>query len=62
MGREPDIIMLTEVLPKNCRFQLTKAEIAIDGYEMFPESFPADMNRGTVIYVKKNFNGGRGKI
>ena len=52
-GREPDIIMLNEVLPKNLRFQLTKAEIALEGYEMFPESFPADMSRGTVIYVKE---------
>ena len=52
-GREPDIIMLNEVLPKNFRFQLTKAEIALEGYEMFPESFPADMSRGTVIYVKE---------
>ena len=50
-GREPDIIMLTEVLPNNFRFQLTRAEIAIEGYEMFPEIFPADMSRGTVIYV-----------
>ena len=62
MGREPDTIILTEVLPKNCRFQLTQAEIAIGGYEMFPESFPAVINRGTVIYVKKIFKGGRGKI
>ena len=52
-GREPDIIMLNEVLPKNFRFQLTKAEITLEGYEMFPESFPADMSRGTVIYVKE---------
>ena len=52
-GREPDIIMLNEVLPKNFRFQLTKAEIALEGYEMFTESFSADMSRGTVIYVKE---------
>ena len=37
-GREPDIIMLIEVLPKNLRFHLTKAEIAIEGNEIFPES------------------------
>ena len=52
-GREPDIIMLTEVLPKNFRFQLTRAEIALQGYEMFPESFPNNMSRGTVIYIKE---------
>ena len=52
-GREPDIIMLTEVLPKNFRFQLTWAEIALQGYEMFPESFPNDMSRGTVTYIKE---------
>ena len=46
--------MLTEVLPKNCRFPLTKAEISIDSYEIFPESFPLDMTRGTVIYIKKH--------
>ena len=55
LEREPDIIMLTEVLPKNCRFPLTKADISIDSYEIFPESFPLDMTRGTVIYIKKTF-------
>ena len=38
-GREPDITMLNKVLPKKIRFQLTKAEIAIEGYEMFLNLF-----------------------
>ena len=49
----PDIIMITEVLPKNNRYSIVKAELALDGYEMFPENFPQSNSRGVLIYVKQ---------
>ncbi|KAK3097774.1 hypothetical protein FSP39_013056 [Pinctada imbricata] len=53
---ESDFIALTEVLPKNNRYPIDKAEIQLDGYEMFPENFPGNMRRGTVIYVKEELH------
>ena len=47
----PDIIAITEVLPKNARYPLTKAELQLPGYEMFPNNFPDKSKRGTIIYV-----------
>ena len=57
MGEEsPDIIMITEVVPKNLRYTLNKAEIDLNGYEMFPSGFPTDARRGVVIYAKRELN------
>ena len=52
MSDKPDIIMITEVLPKNSTFEIMKSEISLDGYDMFPENFPIKNSRGIVIYVK----------
>lgn len=32
-NNQPDIIMITEVLPKNIRYEISKSEISLDGYE-----------------------------
>ena len=31
----PDIIMVTEVLPKNSRYIVNKSELALEGYDIF---------------------------
>ena len=53
-GIDCDFIAFTEVLPKNNRYPINKAEIQIEGYEMFPGDFPGNMKRGTVLYVKED--------
>ncbi|CAG2209849.1 unnamed protein product [Mytilus edulis] len=50
---DPDIIIITEVLPKNSRYRILKAELSIDGYDIFPENFPTNSVRGIIIYVKQ---------
>lgn len=52
----PDIIMITEVLPKNSRYKLIKAELSLNGYDMSPDSFPPKEERGILIYVKQALN------
>jgi exonuclease III len=49
----PDIIAITEVVPKNMRYTLNKAEIELSGYELFPSIFPGSARRGAIIYVRK---------
>ncbi|CAG2232461.1 unnamed protein product [Mytilus edulis] len=41
----PDIIMVTEVLPKNSRYIVNKSELALEGYDIFPENFPPNSGR-----------------
>jgi hypothetical protein len=53
---KPDIIAITEVLPKNMRYTVNKAELDIEGYELFPGEFPIGAKRGIIIYVKKSLN------
>ena len=48
----PDIIAITEVLPKNARYIVNKAELSLEGYEMFPGNFPETGTRGILLYVK----------
>lgn len=55
-GISPDIIMITEVLPKNCRYTVTKPELSLEGYDMFPNDFPPSSGRGVIIYTKHNLN------
>ena len=47
---KPHIICLTEVKPKNCRYEVLSAEIQLEGYEMFDNL--EQQGRGIVIYVK----------
>ena len=50
----PDIIGITEVLPKNSRYIVEKSELNMEEYDIFPESFPRNSNRGVLLYVRKN--------
>ena len=47
-NEKPDIIAITEVLPKNMRYTVNKAELDIEGYEIFPGEFPMGAKRGIV--------------
>ncbi|KAK3101128.1 hypothetical protein FSP39_001163, partial [Pinctada imbricata] len=48
----PDIIAVTEVLPKNARYTVNKAELSLSGYEMFPGNFPTIGLRVVLLYVR----------
>ena len=52
----PDVILVTEVLPQNFRYAVVKAEYSIPGYDIFPEGFPIEDTRGILVYVKKCLN------
>jgi hypothetical protein len=61
-SEKPDIIAITEVLPKNMRYTVNKAELDIEEYELFPGEFPIGAKRGIIIYVKKSLNAVEVKI
>ena len=48
----PDIICVTEVNPKNQRYQLNPAEVNIDGYEMVATNIQEQGSRGLIIYCR----------
>ena len=48
---EPDIIAITEVLPKNTRTPVQPSELRLEGYNMFWNSNP---RRGVCIYSKSS--------
>ena len=50
----PDILVLTEVAPKNNRYLLKKSELEIKGYSLYINNFEEKGVRGVAIYVKKN--------
>jgi exonuclease III len=50
----PDIISLTEIVPKNCETPIQASEIQIEGYECFNNLDKPTMNRGVAMYVKKS--------
>ena len=51
---DPDVICLTEVLPKNLRYALNHAELNNKGYDCFSKIDEKDSHRGVLIYVKTN--------
>lgn len=51
-NHKPTIIGITEVKPKNSRYDLADAEIAIDGYEMFGCNLRGKAGRGVALYIK----------
>ena len=61
-SEKPDSIAITEVLPKNMRYTVNKAELDIEGYELFPGEIPIGAKRGIIIYVKKSLNAVEVKI
>ena len=50
---QPDIICLTEILPKHFNYSVQKVELEVDGYDCFCKIEETDARRGVVIYVKK---------
>ena len=49
----PDIVFISEVLPKNLRDSLQPAELAVDDYDCFSNCFSDYVHLGVAIYVKK---------
>ena len=47
----PHIIAVTEIKPKNARYQLQESELNITGYEKFPNLAG---NRGVCLYIKES--------
>ncbi len=50
----PDVIMLTEVLPKNSETKMTKASIQIKGFELFTNIEDEENIRGLSLYISNN--------
>ncbi len=50
----PDIICLTEILPKNTRYKVEVPELQLEGYDVFTNINEVTLHRGVVIYTKKN--------
>ena len=56
MEKQPDIIAITEVKPKNARFILSNADYKIEGYEAHTHNLDSGTGRGIIIYVKSKLN------
>ncbi len=51
---EPDLIMITEALPKNVQTAVQESELKIDGYELYTNLDELSCRRGVCIYAKSN--------
>jgi len=49
--KKPQIIIITEVRPKNSRYKLTEAELAIPGYDIHAPDLHSTSGRGNMIYT-----------
>ena len=54
VNNAPDIIALTEVLPKNTRFPVTETDIKLDNYVCYTNIQEQDATRGVALYIKNN--------
>ena len=52
--KKPDIIAVTEVKPKNCRYKPGLSGFIIDGYQLFSTNIDADDGRGIILYINKD--------
>jgi len=52
---QPDIIAITEVKPKNCRYTLQPADYLIEGYSHFTCNLEKEATRGIIIWVINKF-------
>ena len=48
---EPDIIIITEALPKNRSVPVEMSELSIEGYDLF-SNIPSHSKRGVLIYTR----------
>ena len=54
-SENPDIVVISEVLPKNCNRIIHKEEFTVPNYEMVPHpNIITNTGRGSLIYLKKN--------
>ena len=44
---------ITEIYPKNCRYLPGKAELQLEGYELFLSESTSSSKRGAALYVNK---------
>ncbi len=51
---KPNVIMVTEVLPKNSETKTTKASLNITGYDWYPNIEQEEIIRGIALYVSNN--------
>ena len=51
MNDKPALIAITEIYPKNCRFQPTIAELKIPGYQIHTNEDSKECKRGIAIYI-----------
>ena len=49
---DPDIVCLTEITPRNSRYQLEISELQIAGYDSFTNVNDASCHRGVIIYTR----------
>ena len=48
------IVAVTEVKPKNQRFSLNPAELALDGYDLYHDNITGGNGRGIALYIHKS--------
>ena len=48
-----EVIGITELYPKNCRYLPGKAELQLEGYELFLSESTSSSKRGAALYVNK---------
>ena len=51
----PDVICVTEILPKNSKYAVEIAELQIDEYDLFTNVRGTICHQGVAIYTKKTF-------
>ena len=52
---QPDVIGVSEVLPKNFREQIYANQFIIDGYDMIPHpNIEENKGRGSILYIRSN--------
>ena len=51
--KKPEVIMITEVKPKNSRYSLSEAELSLENYHLITMNIDTDYGRGIAVYVKK---------
>ena len=54
-SEKPNVVVITEVNPKNQRYNTTKHELAMDGYTLFTNAETKGV-RGVAIYIKNHLN------
>ena len=50
------IIVITEIIPPNSRYELQQVEIILNGYELFVSNLHEGNDRGYVLYFDKTLN------